>query len=260
MASNFKTWVDSPTAGQEVLSAEAFATDKERTNGFVRGTKASSQLVNSGLRQANVVVAALMSYFDSVVTLPAGLSLMSTVNAVQSAIAASINKKHSDTLALAQSYTNAAEARVNTKIGNTDSTVASNKHAADASFANIASQITSINEEIESIDAAIADGQGTSSTLRSDLTALQNRVTTLEQRVTAMNTPYERTIAANDWQGSAGNFSLTITAATHGKGKRPSVSTYVNGEQTYDSPAINMTTGDVSLYTNARVALVVVIK
>lgn len=260
MASNFKPWVDNPTAGQEVLSSQAFIDDDERINGFKAGKKASSQRVNSGLRQANLVVAALMSYFDSVVALPEGLSLMSTSQNVQTAIKASIDKKHADTLSSAQSYTNAAENRVNTKITTTNNTVTANKQAADASFATVNSEIIDIKQQIADINDEISDGQGTSSTLRADLTALTTRVTNVEKTLTALQTPYEKSIATADWAGTAGNFNYSISATTHGKGKRPSITTYVNGEQTYDSPVINLTTGDVTVYSNAKIALLVVIK
>lgn len=66
------------------------------------------------------------------------------------------------------------------------------------------------------------------------------------------------------WNGSVGNFYYTIPQTTHGKGKRanysnyfPRVKTYslVSGnqwEETYDSPAIDISTGNVTVYSNAN--------
>lgn len=66
------------------------------------------------------------------------------------------------------------------------------------------------------------------------------------------------------WSGSPGNYSCTIPQSKHGKGKRenysnyfPRVKTYsfVSGnqwEETYDSPAIDISTGNVTVYSNAN--------
>lgn len=79
--------------------------------------------------------------------------------------------------------------------------------------------------------------------------------------------PYEVDIPAttSGWSGSAGNYYKTITAATHGKGTRPQVETWTlvsgtNYEQTYDSPQVNMSNGDVTVYSNALVAMKVIIR
>lgn len=67
-----------------------------------------------------------------------------------------------------------------------------------------------------------------------------------------------------EWTGSSGNYSRTIPQSKHGKGKRanysnyfPRVKTYslVSGnqwEETYDSPAIDISTGDVTVYSNVN--------
>ena len=68
MANNFKPWVDSPTAGQQVQSASVFATDAQRVDGFKAGDPASALRVNSALRQANIVVAGLMQMCDDIYT------------------------------------------------------------------------------------------------------------------------------------------------------------------------------------------------
>lgn len=66
------------------------------------------------------------------------------------------------------------------------------------------------------------------------------------------------------WTGSPGNYSYTIPRSKHGKGKRanysnyfPRVKTYslVSGnqwEETYDSSAIDISTGNVTVYSNAN--------
>lgn len=65
------------------------------------------------------------------------------------------------------------------------------------------------------------------------------------------------------WSGSPGNYSYTIPWSEHRKGKRaysnyfPRVKTYslVSGnqwEETYDSPAIDISTGNITVYSNAN--------
>ena len=64
MASKFKIWVDD-THLNNVQSYDVFASDGQRTAGFVGGTPASSIRVNTALRQANLVACALMELVDS---------------------------------------------------------------------------------------------------------------------------------------------------------------------------------------------------
>ena len=116
MANNFKPWVDSPTAGQQVQSASVFATDTQRVDGFKAGDPASALRVNSALRQANIVVAGLMQMCDDIKTLPDGLSLMSTVTQVKNAIKAAIDQLDATVLASAKSYTNTREGVINGKL------------------------------------------------------------------------------------------------------------------------------------------------
>lgn len=71
--------------------------------------------------------------------------------------------------------------------------------------------------------------------------------------------PYVVNLSASRWTGSTGNYTYTISAATHGKGAYPSVHTYVSNEETYDSPTVD-SSGNVTLHSNALVAMRVVIK
>lgn len=132
MASNFKPWVDSPTAGQQVQSASVFATDAQRVDGFKAGDPASALRVNSALRQANIVVAGLMQMCDDIKTLPSDLSLISTVTQVKNAIKAAIDELDATVLASAKSYTDTREGVINGKITNIQNQVTSNKNRLDA--------------------------------------------------------------------------------------------------------------------------------
>lgn len=70
---------------------------------------------------------------------------------------------------------------------------------------------------------------------------------------------YIANLTASSWSGSTGNYTCLISATTHGCGKTPSVHTYVSNEETYDSPTID-TSGNITLHSNAKVAMRVVIK
>lgn len=213
MASNFKPWVDSPTAGQQVQSAQVFATDSQRVNGFIAGNPASALRVNSALRQANIVVAGLMQMCDDIKTLPDGLSLMSTVTQVKNAIKAAIDQLDATVLAAAKAYTDTREGVINGEITNVQNRV----------------------------------------------TMLENEMDTTQADITQLKGYYEVDLTTSSWSGSSGNYSYSIPAATHKRGTRPRVHTYVNGEETYDSPKIDWTTGNVTVYSNSQVALKVLI-
>lgn len=86
MANNFKVWVDSPTAGQQVQSSAVFATDTQRINGFIAGDPASAIRVNSALRQANLIAVGLMALCDNYAPLPSDLEMTSSVDAVKNAL------------------------------------------------------------------------------------------------------------------------------------------------------------------------------
>lgn len=213
MASNFKPWVDSPTAGQQVQSAQVFATDAQRVNGFKAGDPASALRVNSALRQANIVVAGLMQMCDDIKTLPDGLSLMSTVTQVKNAIKAAIDQLDATVLASAKSYTDTREGVINGEI------------------TNVQNRVTILENEM---DIAQAD-------------------------ISQLKEYYEVDLTTSSWSGSSGNYWYGIPATTHKRGTRPRVHTYVNGEETYDSPKIDWSTGNVTVYSNVQVALKVLI-
>ena len=241
MANNFKPWVDSPTAGQQVQSASVFATDAQRVDGFKAGDPASALRVNSALRQANIVVAGLMQMCDDIKTLPDGLSLMSTVTQVKNAIKAAIDQLDATVLASAKSYTDTREGVINGKLTDKQNQITSNKNRLDV------------------LEPRVDDLEDGSSTLGQRVTTLESEMDTAQADITRLKEYYEVNLATSSWTGSAGNYSYSIPAARHKRGTRPRVHTYVDGEETYDSPKIDWTTGNVTVYSNAQVALKVII-
>ena len=79
---NFYPWIDA--ANDNVMSVTDFANDDQRKSGFQAGQAASSIRVNSGLRQANLFVAALA---EVVLATNTTLNLTSSVDAVKTALA-----------------------------------------------------------------------------------------------------------------------------------------------------------------------------
>lgn len=77
MATRFGVWIDTPNTGESgnVMSYSAFASDTQRASGFIAGTIASSVRMNTALRQATLVTAALMSSLDDSSTLDMNSSL-----------------------------------------------------------------------------------------------------------------------------------------------------------------------------------------
>lgn len=248
MANNFKPWVDSPTAGQQVQSASVFATDAQRVDGFKAGDPASALRVNSALRQANIVVAGLMQMCDDIKTLPDGLSLMSTVAQVKNAIKAAIDQLDATVLASAKSYTDTREGVINGKLTDKQNQITSNKNRLDA-----------LEPRVDDLEDEVAALNGSSSTLGQRVTTLEGEMDTAQADITQLKGYYEVNLTTSSWSGSAGNYSYSIPAATHKRGTRPRVHTYVDGEETYDSPKIDWTTGNVTVYSNAQVALKVLI-
>ena len=248
MANNFKPWVDSPTAGQQVQSASVFATDVQRVDGFKAGDPASALRVNSALRQANIVVAGLMQMCDDIKTLPNGLSLMSTVTQVKNAIKAAIDQLDATVLASAKLYTDTREGVINGKLTDKQNQITSNKNRLDA-----------LEPRVDDLEDEVAALSGSSSTLGQRVTTLEGEMDTAQADITQLKGYYEVDLTTSSWSGSAGNYSYSIPAATHKRGTRPRVHTYVDGEETYDSPKIDWTTGNVTVYSNAQVALKVLI-
>lgn len=248
MANNFKPWVDSPTAGQQVQSASVFATDAQRVDGFKAGDPASALRVNSALRQANIVVAGLMQMCDDIKTLPNGLSLMSTVTQVKNAIKAAIDQLDATVLASAKSYTDTREGVINDKLTDKQNQITSNKNRLDA-----------LEPRVDDLEDEVAALSGSSSTLGQRVTTLESKMNTVQADITQLKGYYEVDLTTSSWSGSAGNYSYSIPATTHKRGTRPRVHTYVDGEETYDSPKIDWTTGNVTVYSNAQVALKVLI-
>lgn len=248
MANNFKPWVDSPTAGQQVQSASVFATDAQRVDGFKAGDPASALRVNSALRQANIVVAGLMQMCDDIKTLPDGLSLMSTVTQVKNAIKAAIDQLDATVLASAKSYTDTREGVINDKLTDKQNQITSNKNRLDT-----------LEPRVDNLEDEVAALSGSSSTLGQRVITLEGEMDTAQADITQLKGYYEVDLTTSSWTGSAGNYSYSIPAATHKRGTRPRVHTYVDGEETYDSPKIDWTTGNVTVYSNAQVALKVLI-
>lgn len=248
MANNFKPWVDSPTAGQQVQSASVFATDAQRVDGFKAGDPASALRVNSALRQANIVVAGLMQMCDDIKTLPNGLSLMSTVTQVKNAIKAAIDQLDATVLASAKSYTDTREGVINGKLTDKQNQITSNKNRLDV-----------LEPRVDDLEDEVAALSGGSSTLGQRVTTLEGEMDTAQADITRLKGYYEVDLTTSSWSGSAGNYSYSIPATTHKRGTRPRVHTYVDGEETYDSPKIDWTTGNVTVYSNVQVALKVLI-
>lgn len=248
MANNFKPWVDSPTAGQQVQSASVFATDTQRVDGFKAGDPASALRVNSALRQANIVVAGLMQMCDDIKTLPDGLSLMSTVTQVKNAIKAAIDQLDTTVLASAKSYTDTREGVINGKLKDKQDQITSNKNRLDA-----------LEPRVDDLEDEVAALNGSSSILERQVTTLEREMDTAQADITQLKGYYEVDLTTSSWSGSTGNYSYSIPAATHKRGTRPRVHTYVDGEETYDSPKIDWATGNVTVYSSAQVALKVLI-
>lgn len=66
------------------------------------------------------------------------------------------------------------------------------------------------------------------------------------------STPYKTTISS--WSGSVGNYTSTISAATHGKGTDPQVETFIGTTRYYDDYDI-ATNGDITFRSSANISL-----
>lgn len=91
MATKFMPWMGDGTvsAGDSIKSAEAWASDTTRSNGWESGDAVDSQEFNTVLRQDSLIVTALMKAFcdDSVI------SHLSSLNDVVTVLLAAIPKK-----------------------------------------------------------------------------------------------------------------------------------------------------------------------
>lgn len=154
MANNFKPWVDSPIAGQEVQSASVFASDIQRIEGFKAGDPASALRINSALRQANLVICALMQMCDDIQTLPEDLTLLSTTTAVKNAIKAAIDKLDQAILTSSKQYTDSAASEIDTEIRNLQNQITTNKNNIDANSTAIEQRVT-----IDAFNTALAQKQ-----------------------------------------------------------------------------------------------------
>ena len=248
MANNFKPWVDSPTAGQQVQSASVFADDAQRVDGFKAGDPASALRVNSALRQANIVVAGLMQMCDDIKTLPDGLSLMSTVTQIKNAIKAAIDQLDATVLAMAKSYADTKAGIINDELVNKQNQITTNKNRLDT-----------LEPRIDDLEVGVAALNGSSSTLGQRVTTVEGEIDTVQADVVYLKGYCEVNLTTSSWSGSSGNYSYVITAESHKRGIRPRVHTYVDGEETYDSPKIDWTTGDVTVYSSTKVSLKVLI-
>ena len=68
-------------------------------------------------------------------------------------------------------------------------------------------------------------------------------------------------LTASNWVADStnGGYKYSIAVATHGMGQYPDVRTYVNDEETYDSPKVDAS-GNITLFSNLAIAMRVVIK
>lgn len=299
MANKFVPWIDEVEPGTTTQEQSVFAEDSQRVNGFIAGDPASAIRVNSALRQANVVVAALMQLADELKTLP-DLDLNSKVADIASALKASIItpiETHlteiDDEIAALEGGSSTLTDRVDTLESEMDevqsknstqdgqiSGLTSRMSTAEGDISAIKTKNTQQDSSISSLTSRMGTAEGDIDTLQSDMTQaksdieavelknttqdgqisqLQTKMASAESRLDKLEDFYEADIATSSWSGSAGDYTYSIAATTHNRGTRPRVHTYVNGEETYDSPTIDWSTGNVTLHSNAQVAMKVLI-
>lgn len=271
MANKFVPWIDTVVPGTTTQEQSVFAEDSQRVNGFVAGDPASAIRVNSALRQANVVVAALMQLADELKTLP-DLDLNSSVADIASALKASIitpiethlteiddeitaleggSSTLTDRVDTLESEMNDVQSKNTTQDGQI-SGLTSRMDAAEGDIDMLQSDMTQAKSDIDDVEAKNTSQDGQIRQLRTDVESAEGRLDKLEAF-------YERNITASNWSGSAGHYTFLISVTTHGRGTRPRVHTYVDGEETYDSPTIDWSTGNVTLHSSAQVAMKVLI-
>lgn len=91
MSNKFKPWIDSAVPDTNTQSSAAFDADAQRATGFKSGDAASSIRVNSALRQANLVAAALMNAIAPSSTLDLNSTLTDVVNEIKSHVSIDLN-------------------------------------------------------------------------------------------------------------------------------------------------------------------------
>lgn len=151
---NFSNWIESPIPGQQVQDAVTFAEDEQRIDGFKAGKPASSLRVNTALRQANLVICALMQMCDDIQALPEDLTLLSTTTAVKDAIKAAIDKLDQAILTSSKQYTDSAVVEIDTDIRNLQNQITTNKNNIDTNSTAIEQRVT-----IDAFNAALAQKQ-----------------------------------------------------------------------------------------------------
>lgn len=114
--SKFIPWIENPITGTNVLSYSDFV---NASSGFTAGTVISSIAVNSGLRQANLVVSALMNIIDTEENLDLNSQLVDIQNKINSYFGdfANKNEVQEDLNQLNTNFTSALNA-VQTKVNN----------------------------------------------------------------------------------------------------------------------------------------------
>lgn len=221
MTTNLNIWIETPLSGRNVQAQNVFALDDQRIDGFQAGKPASSIRANSMLRQSSILTVGLAEYLATVNNNAwSSINLLSTVEQVTLAFKNSFQSIETNTLNKANTYTDQAEARANTKITNLQTSM-------QTSDQNLQLQINNLKQALEQLGASFE--------------------------------PFEVDIASSQWIGDSAPYTYTILATTHLRGKRPRIYTYVNGEETYDSPRIDMDTGNITLYSNSKLALKAVV-
>lgn len=148
-------------------------------------------------------------------------------------------------------------------------------------YSNSSGNLTALDSTLAGSRVMVTDGSGLPSVSAitttklgylTDVTSNIQAQLGTKENVSAANfyVCYINTSAASgspetfQWSGSSGNYSYTIPQSKHGKGKRanysnyfPRVKTYslVSGnqwEETYDSPVIDISTGNVTVYSNVN--------
>lgn len=221
MATKLNVWIETPQSDKNVQAQDVFAADDQRIDGFQAGKPASSIRVNSMLRQSSILTVGFAEYLATVnANAWTDITLLSTVDQVTTAIKNSFKSIETNTLNKANTYTNAAEARSNQKITTLQNTVETNKQ-------ELLLRIESLQQALEQLGTSFAS--------------------------------FEIDITTSMWASTSGVYTYVLKATTHGRGNRPRIYTYVNGEETYDSPRIDMTTGDITFYSNTALNLKAVI-